>query len=128
MLRVIKMPASSPPAISPTQVPYIGGYADALEAIGLASGYVREDGDLDFNEDHRAATTYLRDKFGVDEFYFCGTFGVLLCNNDTAIREGRRPILVGGFSALWREETDAQFPPTIGDPAYGDQLEIEPDG
>ncbi|KAK3341659.1 hypothetical protein B0T25DRAFT_522928 [Lasiosphaeria hispida] len=142
MLRAIKMPVSppatllptislpaTPPALSPSRVTYIGGFADALEPLGLASGYFDEDGDMGkikmSVENHQAATRYLRDRFGVDEFYICGIFAVLLCNNDTAIREGRLPILIGGLSALWREEQDGDFPPILGDPAYGGRITVD---
>ncbi|KAK3343397.1 hypothetical protein B0T25DRAFT_554239 [Lasiosphaeria hispida] len=127
-LPTTSLPAT-PPAMSPIQISYVGGYADALEAIGLASGYVGEDGEMGFEnmsaEDHQAATTYLSDKFGVYEFYICGTFCVLLCDDNTAVREGRLPILVGGVNALWREEMDGDFPPMIGDPACGREIKID---
>ncbi|KAK0708155.1 hypothetical protein B0H67DRAFT_589440 [Lasiosphaeris hirsuta] len=142
MLRAIKMPVSppatplptislpaTPPASSPSRVTYVGGFSDALEPLRLASGYFDEDGDMGkikmSIENHQAATRYLRDKFGVNEFYICGIFAVLLCNNDTAIREGRLPILIGGLSALWREEQDGDFPPVLGGPAYGGRITVD---
>lgn len=122
--------ASSPVSTSLVQISYVGGFADALEPLGLDSGYVDEDGDKSFanisDEDHQAAIDYLREKFGVEEFNICGTFGVLWCDENTAIRAGRLPILVGGLCAVWRERHGPDFPPTfIGDVGYGGEMEVD---